>query len=77
MGWLKLKSLKETRSFYKGKLRDKGLTEKERNKYSGALKSIEKIIERKERSGEKGKHRKFIVYDHKAVFQNSKSHRGY
>jgi hypothetical protein len=77
MGWLKLKTLKETRSFYKGKLRDKGLTKKERNKYLGALNSIEKIIERKERSGEKRKHKKFIAYDYKAVFHNNKSYRGY
>ena len=64
MGWLKLKALKETRSFYKGKLRDKGLTKKERNKYLGALNSIEKIIEEKEKAREKRKHKRFIACDH-------------
>ncbi|MBA7496500.1 hypothetical protein ES702_07109 [subsurface metagenome] len=37
-----------------------------------ALKLIEKIIKGKEKSGEKVKHKKFIPYDHKVVFQSSK-----
>jgi len=48
----------------------KGLTKTERNKYLSALKTIKRIIREKERSGEKGKHKRFIAYDHKAVFQD-------
>ncbi|MBA7538477.1 hypothetical protein ES705_30752 [subsurface metagenome] len=57
MGWLNLKALKETRSFYKAELKKEGLTEKKRNAYLKALKLAEKIIERKENSGEKEKHK--------------------
>jgi len=74
---IKLKALEETRSFYKVELKKKSLTEKERASYLLALKSIEKIIEEKEKSGEKGKHKIFIAYDHKTVFHNNKSYRGY
>jgi NAD+--asparagine ADP-ribosyltransferase len=71
----KLKDLEETQEFYIWKLKDKNLTEKDRDKYLKALKLIEKIIKEKERSGEKGKHKKFIPYEHrKAVFLNK---RGY
>ncbi|GAI59257.1 unnamed protein product, partial [marine sediment metagenome] len=45
---LKIEGLKETRSFYNWKLKDKGLTERQRNKFSKALKIIEKIIKEKE-----------------------------
>ena len=65
---LNLRSLEETRSFYKGELEKEGLTERERGKYLEALKIIEKIIKEKEKAGEKGKHKKFIAYDQKAVF---------
>jgi len=41
---IKLKSLEQTRNFYKWELKEKDLTEKQRNKYLLALKSIEKII---------------------------------
>ncbi len=61
MGWLNLKALKETRSFYKAELKKEGLTEKKRNAYLKALRLAEKIIERKEKSGEKEKHKKFII----------------
>ena len=72
---LKVEALKETRSFYNWKLKDKGLTEKQRNEFLKALKIIEKIIKEKEDSRERGKHKKFIPYDHKkAVFLNK---RGY
>ncbi|GAI58928.1 unnamed protein product, partial [marine sediment metagenome] len=72
----KLKALEETRSFYNWKLKDKGLTEKQRNEFLKALKIIEKIIKKKEQLGKKLKHKKFIPYDHKkAVFRNSE--RGY
>ncbi|GAI78828.1 unnamed protein product [marine sediment metagenome] len=72
---VKLEALKETRSFYNWKLKDKGLTEKQRNEFLKALKIIEKIIKEKEDSRERGKHKKFIPYDHKkAVFLNK---RGY
>jgi len=67
---IKLKSLKQTRDFYLRELKKEGLTESERSKYLLALKSIEKIIKEKEMSGEKEKHKEFIVYDHKAVFQD-------
>jgi hypothetical protein len=70
---IKLKALKETRSFYKVELEKEGLTGKQRDSYLLALKSIEKIIGEKERSGEKRKHKKFIAHDYKTVFQNSKS----
>ncbi|MBA7563020.1 hypothetical protein ES695_11190 [Candidatus Atribacteria bacterium 1244-E10-H5-B2] len=62
------KTLKEMRSFYKWKLKDKNLTEKDRDKFLKALKLIEKIIKEKEQLGKKLKHKKFIPYDHKAVF---------
>ena len=64
---IKLKSLKQTRAFYNWELEKEGLTEKERVSYLLALKSINKIIREKERSGEKAKN--------KAVFQNNR--RGY
>jgi len=47
-----LKNLKETRSFYKLELEKKELTERERDKYSKALKLIEKCISEKEKSRE-------------------------
>ncbi|MBA7583756.1 hypothetical protein ES695_04575 [Candidatus Atribacteria bacterium 1244-E10-H5-B2] len=74
---VKLKNLKQTKKFYLWELkRSESLTESEKSKYLVALKSIEKIIKEKERSGEKRKYKKFIPYDHKkAVFQNNK--RGY
>lgn len=49
---LSLKNLEETRSFYKLELEKKELTERERDKYLKALKSIEKCISEKEVSGE-------------------------
>ena len=50
---VKLKALKETRSFYNWELKKESLTEKERNKFLKALKFIEKIIkEREAREGE-------------------------
>ena len=60
---IKLKSLKQTKNFYIWELKRKeSLTESERSKYLLALKSIKKIIQEKEKSGEKEKS--------KAVFQN-------
>jgi len=49
---IKLKSLEQTRNFYKCELKKKDLNEKQRNKYLLALKSIEKIIKGKKLSGE-------------------------
>jgi len=49
---IKLKSLEQTRNFYKCELKEKDLTEKQRNKYLLALKSIKKIIKAKKLSGE-------------------------
>jgi len=49
---IKLKSLEQTKNFYKWELKEKDLTEKQRNKYLLALKSIEKIIKEKKLSGE-------------------------
>ena len=77
MDTIKLKALEETRSFYNVELKKKGLTERERDKYLKALKIIEGLIKRKEKAEEEGKHKKFIAYDHKAVFHNNKSYRGY
>ncbi|GAH99096.1 unnamed protein product [marine sediment metagenome] len=75
---IKLKTLKQTKNFYLWKLkREESLTESEKSKYLVALKSIEKIIQEKERSGEKRKHKKFIAYDHKTAFHNNESYRGY
>ncbi|MBA7588023.1 hypothetical protein ES695_10500 [Candidatus Atribacteria bacterium 1244-E10-H5-B2] len=74
---VKLKSLEQTKAFYLWELKKEGLTESERSKYLLALKSIEKIINEKEDSREKGKHKKSIAYDHKTVFDNNKSYRGY
>ena len=74
---IKLKVLEETRSFYKVELKKEGLTETEKNKYLKALKIVEKIIKEREKAGEKRKHKKFIAYDHKTVFHNNKSYRGY
>ena len=72
---IKLKALKGTRSFYNWKLKDKGLTEKQRNEFLEALKIIEKIIKEKEDYREREKHKIFISPDHKkAVFLNK---RGY
>ena len=72
---VKIEALKQTRAFYIWELKKESLTEKERASYLLALKSIEKIIKEREKPREIGKHKKFIPYDHKAVFQNSK--RGY
>jgi len=74
---LKIKTLRETLNFYNWKLRDKELTEKKRNEFLKAKKIVERIIWEKELSGEIGKHKKIIPYDHKAkaIFQDSK--RGY
>ena len=74
---LNVEQLKKTKKFYLWELKKEGLTESERSKYLLALKSIEKIIKEKEDSRERGKHKKFIAYDHKAVFHNNKSYRGY
>ena len=48
-----LKTLKGTRSFYRRKLKDKNLAEKDRDKYLKALKLIEKIIKKKENPDKK------------------------
>jgi hypothetical protein len=73
---IKLKSLKQTQAFYLWELK-KDLTESERSKFLLDLNSIEKIIKEKEDSREREKHKRFIAYDHKAVFHNNKSYRGY
>ncbi len=74
---LSLRNLEETRAFYKVELKKEDLTERERSKYSKALKIIEGLIKRKEKAREKRKDKRFIVYDHKAVFHNNESYRGY
>ncbi|MBA7529857.1 hypothetical protein ES705_22056 [subsurface metagenome] len=58
---VKIKTLKETISFYKVELKKEDLTEREREKYSKALKLIEGFIKGKERSGEKRKNKRFIA----------------
>jgi len=50
---IKLKALEETRKFYNWKLKDKGLTEKQRDSFLLALKNVERIIE--EKRGVRGK----------------------
>ncbi len=50
MVFLKRKALEETRAFYKLELEKEDLTERERDKYSRALKLIEGFIERKEKA---------------------------
>ncbi|MQY74393.1 MAG: hypothetical protein GH148_02490 [Clostridia bacterium] len=72
---VKLKILEETISFYKVELKKGELTEKERDKYFGALKSIKKIIKEKEDCRERGKHKIFISPDHKKAISLNK--RGY
>lgn len=58
---LKLKTLKETRDFYDWELKRKeNLTETERSKYLLARKAINKIIKKKEESGEKEKKNPFL-----------------
>ena len=65
---IKLKSLEKTKKFYLWQLkRSESLTKNEKSKYMLALKSINRVIREKEKSGEKEKH--------KAVFQNIR--RGY
>jgi len=56
IGNIKLRSLEKTKNFYLWELKKEGLTESERSKYLLALKSIKKIIQEKEKSGEKEKH---------------------
>jgi hypothetical protein len=74
---LSVEQLKKTKKFYLWELKKEGLTESERSKYLLALKSINKIIKEKEDSRERGKYKRFIAYDHKTVFHNNKSYRGY
>ena len=50
---LKLKDLRETLDFYNKKLKGKGLTEKQRDKFLLAKASLEKIVEEKGEKGEK------------------------
>lgn len=55
---IKLKTLKQTKNFYLWELkRRESLTESERSKYLLALKSIKKIIQEKEKPGEKEKNK--------------------
>ena len=49
---VRLEALKETKSFYDWELKKKGLTKKKRNKFLKALKIIEGIIKKREKSGE-------------------------
>ncbi|MBA7582136.1 hypothetical protein ES708_24056 [subsurface metagenome] len=50
---LNIRNLEETRAFYKVELKKEGLTERERDKYSRALKIIEGLIKRKGKAGER------------------------
>ena len=50
---LNLRNLEETRAFYKLELKKEGLTERERDKYSRALKIIEGLIKKKGKAGER------------------------
>lgn len=54
---IKIKTLKQTQAFYIWELKKESLTEKERASYLLALKSIEKIIQKRGIPiGKKGKH---------------------
>ncbi len=75
MGRLKLKALEETRSFYKMELKKEALTERERNDYLKALKLIEKLIEKRKKTGKKGKHKNLLSMIEKWYFRIAK--RGY
>ena len=77
MALLNIDQLKKTKKFYLWELKKEDLTESRRARYSLILKSIEKIIKKKEDSRERGKYKKFIAYDHKTVFDNNESYRGY
>ncbi|MBA7517500.1 hypothetical protein ES705_09554 [subsurface metagenome] len=48
---LNLRSLEETKTFYKVELKKEDLTERERAKYSRALKIIKGLIKGKEEAG--------------------------
>ena len=50
---VKLEALEETRAFYKLEMKKADLTEREKDKYSRALKIIEGVIKKKEKAGEK------------------------
>ena len=50
---LNIRNLEETKTFYKVELGKADLTERERDKYSKALKIIEGLIKRKEKDEEK------------------------
>ena len=57
---IKLKSLKQTRAFYLWELkRSESLTPKQKEAYTAALESIEKVIKEKELPGGK-KNRKYL-----------------
>ena len=64
MDIIKLKALEETRSFYKVELEKEDLTERERDKYSKALKLIEGFIEGKKKPGEE-RNKHLVVRDHR------------
>lgn len=72
---LKIEALEKTISFYKWELEKEDLTEKEKVKFLKALKNIKKIIQEKERSGEK-RDRRFAI-NHKKAFLNNRIHKGY
>lgn len=57
---IKLKSLKQTKNYYLEELK-KDLTEKEKDSYLLALKTIKKIISQKELSGEKKDRQKSLI----------------
>jgi len=52
---IKVKSLKKTEAFYNFELKKKDLTEKRRNEFLKAKRTIEKIIKEKEKLGERSK----------------------
>jgi len=55
MNQVKVKTLKQTRNFYNFELEKEGLIEKQRDEFLKAKKIIERIIKKKEESGEKEK----------------------
>lgn len=59
---VKIEELEKTKGFYDRKLKDKRLTEKQKNSFLWALQSINKLIE-KEKRPKNDKKRGFIRYE--------------
>lgn len=67
---INLETLKLTRSFFESKLKKKDLTERERDKYSGALKFLKKCLKLNKNKGRNKKARKYYR-EHKDQYKES------